>query len=361
LLSQIVTRLVPKGWAARVLGLLVSYALSRLNRNQERAITRSPSVLGIEARQPERLDPQMELRHLRSFAMLAETLHFGKAAQLLNISQPPLSQQIQRLERELGVELFERNRRGVILTAAGSHLLPWAKQVLQGSSDLADVADQMRRGSAGLLRIAHVGSAMLSVVPRLVRPFTQNHPNTQLSLVQMETSAQLEALRSRRIDIAFCRLLSKQEDLETMTVAREPLMAAIHTDSPYASEENEFNFSLLKNESFIGPPKEAAPTYWRAVHKLCAEYGFEPKVTHESTNILNMGGFVAAGLGVALIPESAATMPFPEVRYRRMAGPSGEVRLHMAWINQSGFPALANFVQMARAANANRSRAQTPT
>lgn len=289
----------------------------------------------------------MELRHLKSFVTLAETLHFGKAATRLHISQPPLSQQIQRLERELGLLLFERSRQSVSLTGAGAALLPWAEKALEACSEVVDVAQQLRRGRTGTLEIGHISSAMLGELPRLVQSFNREYPNISLSLTQLASHEQLHALRTGKIDVAVCRILDeKPEDLQVMTITREPLVAAVHTSSKIATGDTAFSLEQFSGMPLIGPSRESTPSYWPTVLDLCSDYGFEPNIVEVSSNILNISGFVAAGLGVAIVPASTARMPFPEVTFLEIDHEKAFFPLHLAWIEQDGFPALDRFLSM---------------
>ncbi|WKN60154.1 LysR substrate-binding domain-containing protein [Rhodococcus opacus] len=291
----------------------------------------------------------MELRHLRSFATLAQTLHFGRAADLLHISQPPLSEQIQRLEREVGMALFERNRRGVTLTAAGEQLLPWVHEVLAASDQLLVVADQLRRAERGVLHIGHIGSAMLANFPDIIREFSAAHPKAELSLRQMETDAQIQALRTRHIDVAVCRSPGRHEDLASLLITEEPILAAVNASSPLADSQVPVSLSIFKGLKFVGPPVSSESMFWGLVRELCAPHGYVPEVDYRSDNLFNIVGFVEANLGVALVPQCATSIAFKDVRYLAVDDPNAKLPLHMLWRRQRGFPILDEFLTIARA------------
>ncbi|WKN60153.1 LysR substrate-binding domain-containing protein [Rhodococcus opacus] len=300
----------------------------------------------------------MELRHLRSFITLASTLHFGRAAAQLNISQPPLSQQIQKLERQLGMELFERNRRGVALTEAGESLIPLASRVLDRCDELIAVAGQIRDGRSGTLRIGHIGSSMLHALPEILEAFTTEHPGIHVSLTQMESSTQLKALRARTIQIGMCRLIDTPDGMRSMTIATERLVVAVPSGWKLSNVDS-ISIGALRGTAFVGPPRQVSPIpYWELVDRLCSAYGFRPEVAYESPNILNMAGFVQAGLGVALIPHSLAQLPLRGVTYFDVADQDAVLPLQMCWLDQTGFPALDYFVAIAGAHSSAGRRAR---
>jgi DNA-binding transcriptional LysR family regulator len=171
----------------------------------------------------------IELRHLRYFVTLAEELHFGRAAARLGIAQPPLSQQIQRLELVLGTRLFERTSRKVQLTDAGQALLVEARRVLMAAETAVEAARRAGRGESGELRVAFAATVMFLDLPRIIREFRSRFPAVHLDLREMPTGPQLTALRQGDIDIGFVREPREDPALEIVTVMREPLRIAVNS------------------------------------------------------------------------------------------------------------------------------------
>src|SRR4051812_34216742 len=171
----------------------------------------------------------MDLRQLRQFIVLAEELHFGHAAERLHMTQPPLSQAIQALERELGAALFLRTRRHVELSAVGEQLLPQAREILAAAQALPDMARRLARGEAGRLRLAFVSTADYSLLPDLVRRYTAGHPKVELTLLEATSDVQIEALLERRIEagLVIASPAAPHPALAYRPLLREPLVAAV--------------------------------------------------------------------------------------------------------------------------------------
>src|SRR5262245_26825869 len=177
----------------------------------------------------------MELRHLRYFVVVAEELHFRRAAERLHMSQPPLSQQIRALEAEVGATLLLRNQRKVELTAAGAAFLERAREILAAVEDAALEARRVQRGEVGRLAIGFVGSAMYSFVPDLLRAFRERYPDIQLRLQELGTSEQLRQLENGRLDVGFMRTPSTRPELRAETVLEERVVAALPDAHPLAA------------------------------------------------------------------------------------------------------------------------------
>ena len=178
----------------------------------------------------------MELRHLRYFVVVAEELHFRRAAERLHMSQPPLSQQIRALEEEVGATLLLRNQRRVELTAAGVVFLERARQILADVEDAARQARRVQRGEVGRLAVGFVGSAMYSFVPDLLRRFGEHAPDVTLRLHEMGTTEQLRQLEDGRLDVGFLRAARSRPELKIEIVAEEPVIAALPDLHPLAAK-----------------------------------------------------------------------------------------------------------------------------
>lgn len=287
----------------------------------------------------------MELRHLRYFVAVADELHFGRAAQRLNLSQPPLSRQIQRLEAELGVPLFDRDRHRVALTRAGVALLPEARRVLERADGVVRVAGRLRSGDAGHLRIGFVHSALYGAVPPLLRRFRQQAPGVQLSIRELVTSELVEAVGEDRLDVAFVRP-PVDEALAEQTVEREPLVAVLPDDHPLAALP-EIGLPMLSGEPFVLFPRPLGEGLWDVIVQACLGAGFTPGIAQESPQIHTIVGLVAAGVGVTLVPASVRRLALPGVRYVALVPSPPTVRLTVIWAPDRAFPALERFLAVA--------------
>lgn len=288
----------------------------------------------------------MELRLLRYFAMVAEELHFGRAADRLNISQPPLSQQIKRLELEIGTELFVRSRRKVELTAAGAIL---KEQVPLIFSQIESALHQTRavgRGHIGKLEIGVISSMMCGVLPRSLRIFKTSYPNVDWSLREMAPDAQVAAVSEKRLDICFLRSRYEGSDLVAEPLLREPLAVALAGDHPLAGLEN-IRLEQLASEPLIlfdiGQSEFA--TYLR---KCCLEVGIEPNVSHQVVEIQTLLSLVREGLGTALLPSSTEGFAHDGIVYRPLGTSAPETTLYAIYRRKNTSPTLEMFLNIIR-------------
>jgi DNA-binding transcriptional LysR family regulator len=245
----------------------------------------------------------MELRHLRYFVAVADELHFGRAAEKLHISQPPLSHQIQDLERELGVALFHRTRHFVALTEAGRAFLEEVRRILQDTDHATETARKVGHGEVGRLSVGFGLASASGVMGKILNVFFSRHANVALDLQTLHSRAQIEALANRRIDVAFPILPVSHRDITAEAVAAEPLVAALPDAHPLA-RASRVRLADLRSHPFVRVSPEAAPTFHDLVLAACAEAGFTPSVAHEAGHILTILGLVGAGLGVAILPGS---------------------------------------------------------
>ncbi|HOF05521.1 MAG TPA: LysR family transcriptional regulator [Syntrophales bacterium] len=290
----------------------------------------------------------MELRHLTYFIAVAEELHFGRAAQRLHISQPPLSQQIRRLEEEIGVRLLNRTKRRVEITPAGEAFLAEARQIIAAAEEAVRRAVRADKGEIGSLAVGFIGSANYSVLPPVIREFRRRFPDVEISLTEMNTSNQIEALRAGRIQAGFLRPPPGIEaaGLATAPVFREPLVVAMSQNHPLQGELT-LPLRLLAKESFIMIPRRRGPGYFDYLITLCRQEGFSPYIVLEASQFHTIIGLVAAELGIAVVPASMQRSRFAGVVFRTVAG-GAETVLHMAWMNNSNSPVLDNFLTVAR-------------
>ncbi len=287
----------------------------------------------------------MELRHLRYFVVVAEELHFRRAAERLHMSQPPLSQQIRALEEEIGVQLLARNQRRVELTAAGAAFLVRAREILEAVEDAARLARRVQRGEVGRLAVGFVGSAMYSFVPELLRAFRESAPDITLRLQELGTSDQIRQLEDGRLDVGFMRLPRQHPELMIETVMEEPVIVALPDLHPLAAH-TELTLEDLRGQPLVLLSRTGAPGLRAALE---GAIGNEDDIVQEAVEMQTLIGLVAAGVGLSLVPQSVRLLMRQGVSYRPLAGDLG-VRLEMAWRKSDESPLLAKFLAMARAA-----------
>ena len=257
----------------------------------------------------------MELRHLRYFRAVAEELHFGRAAERLHIAQPPLSQQIRQLERELGVALLVRTTRSVELTAAGVAYLSRAVRILDAVDDAGEQARRIAKGVEGQLAIGCVGSATYSLLPRLVRALGETLPGIEVSVRgEMLAPAQLAALAAGEIDLALLRPPVPQTGLITETVRRDRLLAALPADHPLAGR-HDLLVRELHDEDFIAYAGQGRSVMHSVLTAVCADAGFVPRLRHEVMETSTLVTLVAAGLGVAIVPDPTSALDIGGVAF----------------------------------------------
>lgn len=291
----------------------------------------------------------MELRHLRYFVAVAEELHFGRAAERLRVAQPAVSAQVRRLEEELGVRLLVRSSRSVRLTEAGHAFLEDARASLDHSERAVRRARRAASGEEGRVRVGLVGNATYGVLTEVVGPFRKRFPQVLLVPHEMNTVAQVEALRAGRLDVGFLYLPSDHghEDLEAETLAEEPLVAVLPASHPLAGSTR-VKLGAMSREPFVLADWAQEPGWNEQLWDACKEVGFVPEATEEATDLSVALGLVAAGVGVTLLPASARNLKISGVVYRGLARLVPTVKLSVAWVRASPSPATRTFLGFAK-------------
>ncbi|WP_088562706.1 LysR substrate-binding domain-containing protein [Arboricoccus pini] len=259
----------------------------------------------------------LDIRQMRYFVALAETLHFGRAAQRLHISQPPLSRQISALEKELGVSLLERHSRHATLTHAGRRFLDDARIVLASFDQACKNARLAQRGELGELSIGFMMHAAHTVLPSLARRYMARHPQVHLQLREVIPGTLADATLTGRFDAAIMFDPGPMRGLEAHTIHREHLCLALHADHPLASHAL-IRAADLKGEDLIATPAEVAPKLWEAISGYCRSGGFEPSVKLEVQLQQTIVSLVAEDLGVALVPQSMHKLGIANVLFREL-------------------------------------------
>jgi DNA-binding transcriptional LysR family regulator len=262
----------------------------------------------------------VELRQLRYFVAVAEELHFRRAAARLHMSQPPLSQQIQQLEAEMGCRLLTRSRRRVELTASGEAFLRDARTLLAELDGAVATARRIAAGQTGRLRINFVGSALLSTLPELVQRFRGAHPLVEIELHERSTVEQLRAIKSGAVDVGLIRPpLEPDPELNVEVVLRERTVAALPAEHPLA-EMRRTPLRRLASEPLVLFPRDQAPGFHDLLISSLAGTGATPRVVQYAPEMLTIIGLVAAGIGVSLAPASVQRLALEGVTYRPVSG-----------------------------------------
>jgi DNA-binding transcriptional LysR family regulator len=273
---------------------------------------------------------RVELRHLRYFVAVAEELHFGRAARRLHIAQPPLSQQIRRLERELGVRLLHRTSRRVELTDAGHAFLVEARLTLAQADRATQVANRAASGEAGQLIIGHMASAELNVFPRLLPVFQKRYPAVDLAFQLLGASEQFELLRAGEIHAGFLRLPANDRTLTVKPIVREPLVAVLPEHHPLARRRS-VTLQALRGERFVLFPRSHATGYYDTLVATFRKAGLEPTIIQETKRLHTALSFVATGRGVSLMPKCVARLARPGVVCRPLRPPAPDTEMALAY------------------------------
>jgi len=287
----------------------------------------------------------MELRQLRYFVAVAEELHFGRAAERLGIAQPPLSRQIQRLEVELGFELFDRSRRRVELRPAGAVLLERAHDVLERLDEAVREARRTSSGKRGRVVVGYPSSLAYTGLVGLLRAFRSEFPDVELSVRELPLAEQMEGLKSGQLDVGFVRGPVDDRELACECMRREPLLLALPADHPLTARR-ELSLESVAKEPFVFFPRARAPAFFDLLLALCHQAGFTPQIRHEApqADVLSM---VAAGFGISIMPASVRESRRADVEFRPFVG-APLTELLLAWRAGDGTPARQAFIDVVR-------------
>ena len=292
----------------------------------------------------------LELRQLRYFVTVAEELHFGRAAQRLHMTQPPLSQTIAALEETLGAPLFLRTRRQVELTPAGAALLPEARRLLEQAAAMPDLVRRAAAGESGRLALSFVTPADYSVLPPLLRDFTAAFPNVELVLQEATTDLQVDDLLQGRIDAGL--LIPPLPDkaqalLDYASVLEEPLVLCAPAGL-LPADGKPVDLHALPHLPLIIFPRKSAPALYDAILSCFHDAGITPSIGQEAIQMQTIVSLVSAGMGLALVPQSVSNLQRPGVEYRALAHPTPLVELGLAWRRENASPVLRGFLELLR-------------
>jgi len=291
----------------------------------------------------------MELRHLRYFTAVAEELHFTRAAARLGIGQPPLSQQIQQLEREIGTPLFLRLPRGIALTEAGAQFLEDARAILASADRAIDTARRLGRGERGAITVGFTASAVFHpYLPRAIRAYRDRYPDVRVTLTESNTISLLRGLRLGEVDVAFVRppyLLDPE--FESERVLDEPMLVALPPDHPL-SRRRSVPIAALADEYFVLYPRPIGAGLYDAIQSACQRAGFAPRVIQEAPQMASIVSLVAAGVGISVVPAAMRHMGAEGIEYRPIKGDAPHALLDMAYRRHDRSIAAVNAVDMLR-------------
>jgi len=288
---------------------------------------------------------QIELRHLRYFLAVAEELHFRKAAEKLFISQPGLSRQVKLLEEELGVVLFERHTRKVVLTKVGAYLKEEFTLQLKTLSHTLDTAKLLQDGKKGALKIGYVGSAMQDVIPNLLLSFEKNHPNILFNLKEIDNQKQINGLLDYSLDIGFVRLERVPRALEIKTILKESFCLVLPQDHSI----NELNFSNLgqfKEESFILFDAKYSASYYEKVMQIFDDCGFTPLISHNTIHSSSIFKLVENKFGISIVPKSLAQKRGHHIKFIELDMISQKTTLSVIWNPKNSNPILQDVLEL---------------
>ena len=291
-----------------------------------------------------------ELAQLRCFTTVATELNFRRAAERLNMTQPPLSRQIQLLEHHLGVELFTRSTRSVALTAAGRAFFIEAQTLLEHAQQAALAARRIAEGDIGSVTISFVGSAVYEFLPKVIAEARLNQPHVKISLTEMNTYSQHEALRARRIDLGIVRAPLLQAGYETECLVREPFVLAVPGSHPLASAA-EVSVQDLDAQPFLMYSHSAYPPFNELLTGTLRSAQVAPEYVQWLGSSLTILALVNAGMGLALVPRCATNVVFKNVVFRDIdLGEGVQSELHLVWRSDNDNPACMMLLEAIRAA-----------
>ena len=293
----------------------------------------------------------MELRHLRYFLALADELHFGRAAQRLAISQPPLTVAIQQLEAEVGAPLFLRNSRGVQLTAAGQALVPAAQAAIDGAAQALHAARDAASGQVGRLSIGFAGTMLYRGLPQMLRRFQAEHARLQLTLRELSSSEQIVELQHARLDAGFAHVSHAPAGLAAQLVSSQPFVACVPAAHALARKRT-LPLDALAPEPLALVSRSVSPDYHARIVAACQAAGFTPQPLHEMQHWLSVVSLVSQGLAVALVPAALQQAQLAGAAFVPVKDPHGTLpryETRCLWNPARDLPALGLFLTAVRA------------
>lgn len=291
------------------------------------------------------MNHSVDIRQLRYFVAVAEELHFGKAAKRLHMEQPPLSQQIQRLERDLGCQLFERKPR-VALTEAGKTLLGVARRTISQVNRGIEMTRQVGMGGIGSLSIGFASSAILGPLPEIIRLYREKFPEVMIRLQELTPAEELESIRASHIDLAFVREREHSDTLKYEIIVKEPFGVLLPPNHPLSECKKSLTPEMLIKENFVHFPREIAPALYEQIAEICRSAGFTPQIVQETSEWLTEVSLIEAGLGVAIVPASVGRLKLGGVTFIPLDTPIRSI-IALCYPSENVQPNTSAFLQIA--------------
>lgn len=291
----------------------------------------------------------IETRQARYFVAVAQELHFGHAADLLQMSQPPLSQAIRALEEQLGVRLLDRTTRSVALTDAGVAFLHQCRVLLADAERAEDAARRAEQGLSGTVRLGAITTAYKDPLPTLLREFRAGHPDVVIQATEIDTHEGRPGVLDGRLDVALVRQVPSDKALQTLALRRDHLVAAVPASHPLAAAHDlPLDLSEARDERWVWLPRRISPDYHDELVAACRRYGFSPIATHMATSIDSQLAMVGCGLGITVIPHTATVGAPDGVVVRPLTKRCELVALSLLWRRDESDPLTLELVESAR-------------
>ena len=284
----------------------------------------------------------MEFRQIRYFEAVARTLSFSRAAEILHVAQPALSRQIQQLEDELGVLLFDRSLRPLKLTNAGAFLFAQSIQIIERLEEVQCAMQRLGAGGARWMGVGFTPSLLYGALPKALKIFSDAHPAVEVTMMELMSVQQVDALKTGRIDVGVGRLEIEDDMLENRQLAEEPLVAAVPNPGELAGT-GEIALEALATAAFILYPATQKPSFADKILDDLRARGVRPRKIHETNGLQTAIGLVSAGLGVTIVPESVRRLSRADVCYRPLSDRSLTARLIMTTRKGDASPFLDGF------------------
>lgn len=293
----------------------------------------------------------MNIRQMQYFVTLAEELHFGRAAERLGMTQPPLSQQIQALEEHLGVALFIRSKRSVSLSPTAAQWLPEVRRVLAEVDALKPLARRLAAGECGTLSLAFVSTADYNLLPRVLHDYTSRYPEVQVDLREATSDVQIAALMERSIDAGM--IIPPRTELPPclsyLPLFEEPLVVAVpqqwRASGKIAPRQQQIDIASLMDEPLICFPQESAPALHEMIRGYFSRQGLTPRQGQQAIQMQTIVSLVSAGMGMALVPASLRNLQRTGVLYLQLQGDIPTLETGLAWNRQRVSPALQRLIE----------------
>jgi DNA-binding transcriptional LysR family regulator len=273
----------------------------------------------------------MDFTTIQNFLILSDKLNYRKTAEDIYIAQPALSRQIMALEKDLGVQLFLRNKRNVVLTEAGKYFKEEAKRIMDDFERIKNRTSQIHIGQSGEIKIAHSSSSMQFLLPNILSLIQVQLPLLKTSLTESTNIYEINALLNRTVDVGFGPNTLVPKELNAVTLYTENFVVLLPVNHPL-NEDNFVSLSQLSNENFILPPREESSGYVESIEAMCQSKGFIPKVAYQSGNTNTVLRLVEAGVGVSIEPKSALMGQNMNIKFIELKNESTQSAMRMIWL-----------------------------